>query len=177
MRKTNPSQGPHLTSQQSQQVPCQETETPTQSTAGSCSQGSQRQSTDGFPTLQVPGKARIIMFDWSKSNPAETTAGTCTEHKTQPFLSNSVTRTSPGHQCGTVPTLRTPEWGKERPCQPPNTFGIPAWTAASGCQSTLPLTKVVHKYKNHTGNCVPNRGSWALRCLKAAKWRESPSHL
>lgn len=94
MRKINLSQGPHLTPQQ---LSCQETETGTQSTAGSCSQGSQRQSTDRFPTLQVPGKARIIMFDWGKSNPAETAAGTWTGHKTQLFVSSSVMRTSPGH--------------------------------------------------------------------------------
>lgn len=91
--KKNPSQGPHLTSQQPQQEPCQETETGTQTTAGSCSQGSQRQSRDGFPALQVPGRARIILFDWSKSNSAGITAGTCTEHKAQPLLSSSVMRT------------------------------------------------------------------------------------
>lgn len=63
--------------------------TVTQSRASSCSQRSKRQSTDGFPTLRVPQKAKIIVFDQSKSNPAGTTAELHMEYGTQPFLSNS----------------------------------------------------------------------------------------
>lgn len=60
----------------------------TQSRANSCSQISQRQSTDGFPTLKVPHKAKITVFDQRKSNPTGTTAETHTQYRIQPFLSN-----------------------------------------------------------------------------------------
>lgn len=141
-----------MTSQQSQQLPHQETETRTQSTAGSYSQGSQRQSTDGFPTLQVPGKARIIMLDWSKSNPAESAAGTCTEHKTQPFLSNSVMRTAPGHEL--YPCRGHGNGGRKDLANPPTPLvfqpGLQPLDARACCPS--------QKHKNNTGNCIPNRG-------------------